>query len=57
MATKNEILTAALKDIDLRTTQARIASGIGKRKNKADFLLGELDRIKKIALDAINTAS
>jgi hypothetical protein len=46
-------LLAACKDIDLRVTQTVIASGIGKQKDRIGFLLGELERIKGVALDAI----
>ena len=38
-------LRAALADVELRCTQARLASGIGKKKDRTQFLIGELDRI------------
>ena len=46
-------LAEALRDTELRTTQARIASGIGKRKNQTEFLLGELERIAGAARQAL----
>jgi hypothetical protein len=42
-------LLEALKDIELRCTQARLASGIGRKKDQTDFLLSELERISKVA--------
>lgn len=47
-------LTKALQEIELRCTQARIASGIGKRtkQQRIDFLLGELERIATVARNA-----
>ncbi len=42
----NELLKG-LQDVDLRVTQAIIASGIlGKKKSPVEFLLGELERIR-----------
>jgi hypothetical protein len=49
-------LLAALKDTELRATQAILASGIGQRKDRTAFLLGELDRIKAAARAAIAKA-
>lgn len=49
-------LLAALADVDLRCAQARLASGIGKKKDRTDFLLGELERIAKHARAAIEKA-
>jgi len=46
-------LKDALADIDLRATQARLASKIGKRKNRTDFLLGELERMQTVARAAL----
>ncbi len=46
-------LLAALADVELRCTQARIASTIGKGKDRTDFLRGELERIAKCARAAI----
>ncbi len=46
-------LAEALRDTELRTTQARIASGIGKRKGTTEFLLGELERIASAARAAL----
>lgn len=42
-------LLAALQDVALRCTQARIASTIGKKKDRSDFLRGELERIAQHA--------
>jgi len=49
-------LIAALKDIDLRCTQARIASRIGKqtKQKQIDFLIGELERLQAVARAAID---
>ena len=49
-------LYEVLKDIDLRTTQARLASNIGRKKNHTEFLLGELERITGIARSALAQA-
>jgi hypothetical protein len=49
-------LLAALQDLELRATQATLASGIHPRKNHTDFLLGELGRMKDVALAAIAKA-
>lgn len=48
-------MLANLKDIDLRVTQARIASQIGKKskQRQVDFLLGELERLQEVARKAI----
>lgn len=47
-----------LKDIDLRATQARLASQIGKqsKQRQIDFLLGELERLQEVARAAITKA-
>ena len=50
-------LLAALEDVELRCTQARIASTIGKEKGRADFLRGELERIAGQARAAIAKAT
>ena len=50
----NELLKA-LEEIELRTTQARIASTIGKKKDRTDFLRHELERIGKVARAAIES--
>lgn len=50
-------LLAALEDVELRATQARIASTIGKRVGKADFLRSELERIGDAARAAIAKAT
>lgn len=44
-------LADALADIELRATQARIASGIGRQSaaRRYEFLLGELQRIANVA--------
>ena len=49
-------LLAALRDVELRLTQARLASTIGKQKGKADFLLGEIGRVGDVASAAIRKA-
>lgn len=46
-------LLAAIQEVDLRTTQAVIASTIGKKKDHTDFLRGELERIRECARAAI----
>lgn len=48
-------LLAALESIDLRLTQARIASEIGKKKDadRVEFLRGQLEEIRKDARAAI----
>ena len=45
----------ALREIELRTVQARIASGIGRQSSKQQvaFLLGELERIRNVAVIAL----
>ena len=50
----NELIKA-LKEIELRTTQARLASTIGKKKDRTDFLRNELERIGKVARAAIES--
>ena len=52
----HEALLKALNDIDLRVTQATIASGIVKQKDRTEFLLSELARIKAVAFSAIAQA-
>ena len=49
-------LLAALEDVELRATQARLASTIGEKAGQADFLRGELDRIGQAARAAITKA-
>jgi hypothetical protein len=51
-------LLAALADVELRTTQARMASGIGNKplRYRVDFLLSEMERIASVARAAINQA-
>ena len=51
-------MLAALRDIDLRTTQAIIANDIGNpsKKKQIRFLLGEIERIKGVARAAIAKA-
>ena len=48
-------LVTALEEIELRTAQARIASTIGKKKDRTDFLCNELQRIQKVARAAIKS--
>ena len=50
-------LEAALVDTELRCTQARIASTIGKKKGKDDFLRNELERIAQHARAAIESGA
>ncbi len=50
-------LAAALCDVELRCTQAILASRIGKKKGKDDFLRGELERISGQARIAILKAT
>jgi len=50
-------LLEALEDVELRCTQARIASTIGKGKDRTEFLRGELERISAQARAAIARAS
>lgn len=54
----HEDLKKALEDVELRCTQARIASDIGNESGlkKAGFLRGELERIGKAAREALNKA-
>ena len=49
-----DVMLAALRDIDLRTVQARLACRLVKMKDRPAFLLGELERIQTVALKAIN---
>lgn len=49
-------LKRALEEIELQTTQARLASTIGKQKGKSEFLCNELERIGRFARDAIAAA-
>ena len=46
----------ALEEVELRCTQARLASGIGKESatKRVEFLIGELQRIAAVARAAIN---
>ena len=53
---QNAELVAALEDVALRCTQAKIASTIGKGKDRTDFLRGELERIAEQARAAIARA-
>lgn len=49
-------LVEAIKDLDLRATQARIASSIGQPRLKdADFLRGEMERISQVAHTLLQT--
>ena len=50
-------LLAALLDIELRCTQERIASQIGRRKGKDEFLRGALERISQRARKALEDAT
>lgn len=54
-------LLEALEDVELRCTQAKIASTIGKPKpsgiNQSEFLRNELERIAKVARAAISKAT
>ena len=54
---QNAELVAALEDVELRCTQAKIASTIGKGKDRTDFLRGELERIAEQARAAIAKAT
>ena len=51
-AERDELL-AALADVELRCTQAKMASTIGKGKDRTEFLRGELERISEHARAAI----
>lgn len=53
---ENDKLKSVLKDIELRATQDRIASNIGK-KNQTDFLRGSLERIGKVARTATDASN
>ena len=52
----NAELVAALQDTALRATQAKIASTIGKGKDRTEFLREELERISDQARAAIAKA-
>jgi hypothetical protein len=56
MASAPELLKA-LQDVDLRTAQARIASGVCTQKKRTDFLLSELERIQNVVRAAIAKAT
>ena len=49
-------LAEALEDVCLRVTQAKMASRIGKKKDRTEFLLGELDRIAEQVMAALAKA-
>lgn len=55
---ENMELLEALKDVELRTVQAKIANEIGKKSKRMqiDFLLGELERIGNVSRAAISKA-
>lgn len=53
--TREPTAVEVLKELELRMTQAILASNIGK-KNQTDFLRGELERLKVIARAAIARA-
>jgi hypothetical protein len=57
MARVTRSLLAALLDIDLRCTQERIASQIGRRRGKDEFLRGALERISQRARKALEDAT
>ena len=46
-------LVKALQDTELRATQAKIASTIGKRKDRTEFLREELEHISDQARAAV----
>ena len=50
-----QLLIAALEDVELSCTQARLASQIGKKKDRTEFLRGALERIANAARTAIDT--
>jgi hypothetical protein len=52
-------LLAALEDIELRATQAKLAHDIGRPKlaRQVDFLLGELARLQDVARNALAKAT
>lgn len=52
-------MLATLEDVELRATQARMASTIGKKsgQEQANFLRGELERIALVARAAIEKAT
>lgn len=52
----NPALVEALADVELRLTQARLAASVGKKKDRTDFLLGEIERIGAIARSALAQA-
>jgi len=47
-------LVKALREVQLRLCQARLASGIGNKSGnrRADFLLNEIGRIEKVVVEA-----
>lgn len=57
MTTKTSGLLESVEDIRLRVTQAILASKIGKKKDRTEFLRGELERIGKVADAAIIRAT
>ncbi len=57
IAKQRDDLLAALKDVDLRATQAGIAWSVTKKKKQTAFLLGELERLKTVARAAIANAT
>lgn len=58
-AQTGEALLAALEEVELRTTQAQIASRIGKRNNvrTISFLVGQLEQIGKFARATIDASN
>ena len=50
---EKEELVKALQDTELRATQAKIASTIGKRKDRTEFLREELEHISDQARAAV----
>jgi hypothetical protein len=50
-------LLAALGDLELRMTQTILASNVGKKKDRTDFLRGQLERMRGEARAAITKAS
>lgn len=53
---ENARLREALADVELRCTQDRMASTIGKKKDRTDFLRGALDRISAAARAALKVS-
>lgn len=49
----HEQMVTALKDIDLRATQARLAVQLCKKSGRVEFLLGELERLQAVARAAL----